>query len=185
MQVFQDAPDSISPSSSLTHAHMDHMCIKPHHHIFWNYCLPDPFLTTHTYRCAVSVDARRVMDGPVLLFSRPKLLQEQRCCCIIEFLQLHSGAIHVDFRTTLENAISLSSRMALQFRLYRLLGKIVFFHSSLQPLPRLHRCKSSERNSSVQSLLLAGNFLYNQQQPSIGDGEVANFRIFLEKKHNI
>ena len=42
------------------------------------------------------------------------------------------------------------------------LGKIVFFHNSLQPLPRLHRCKSSERNASVQSLLLAGNFLYNQ-----------------------
>ena len=37
-------------------------------------------------------------------------------------------------------------------------------------------------NASVQSLLLAGNFLYNQQQPSAGEEEVANFREFLEKK---
>ena len=38
-------------------------------------------------------------------------------------------------------------------------------HNSLQPLPRLHRCKrpsSSKRNASVQSFLLAGDFLYNQ-----------------------
>ena len=44
-------------------------------------------------------------------------------------------------------------------------GKIVFFHDLLQPLPRLHRCKrpqSSKLNASVQSFLLAGNFLYNQ-----------------------
>ena len=34
----------------------------------------------------------------------------------------------------------------------------------------------SQRNASVQSLLLAGNFLYNQIQPSAGEGE------FLEKK---
>ena len=35
--------------------------------------------------------------------------------------------------------------------------------------------QSSQRNASVQSLLLAGNFLYNQQQPSAGEGEVAIF----------
>ena len=35
------------------------------------------------------------------------------------------------------------------------------------------------------NLLLAGNFLYNQEQPSVGEGEVANFREFLERKHNI
>ena len=45
---------------------------------------------------------------------------------------------------------------------------------------------SSQRNARVQSILLAGNFLYNQKQPSAGEGEVvANFREFLEKKHNI
>ena len=41
--------------------------------------------------------------------------------------------------------------------------------------------QSSQRNASVQSLLLAGNFLYNQQQPIAGEGEVANFHEFLEK----
>ena len=40
--------------------------------------------------------------------------------------------------------------------------------------------QSSQRNASVQSLLLAGNF-YNQKQPSADEGEVANFREFLEK----
>ena len=45
--------------------------------------------------------------------------------------------------------------------------------------------QSSQRDASVQSLLLAGNFLYSQLQPSAGEGEVANFREFLEKKHNI
>ena len=45
-------------------------------------------------------------------------------------------------------------------------GNIVFFHNSLQPLPRLHIAvrdlQSSQRYASVQSFLLAGNFLYNQ-----------------------
>ena len=40
---------------------------------------------------------------------------------------------------------------------------------------------SSQRNASVQQLLLDGDFLYNQQQPSAGEGEVANFKEFLEK----
>ena len=40
--------------------------------------------------------------------------------------------------------------------------------------------QSSQQNASVQSLLLAGNFLYNQYQPSAGEGEVANFPEFLE-----
>ena len=31
------------------------------------------------------------------------------------------------------------------------------------------------------SLLLAGNFFYNQKQPSAGEGEVAEFQEFLEK----
>ena len=39
----------------------------------------------------------------------------------------------------------------------------------------------SQRKASVQSLLLAGSFLYNQWQPSAGEGEVANFREFLDK----
>ena len=57
---------------------------------------------------------------------------------------------------------------------------LCFFHNSLQPLPRL---QSSQRNAIVQSLLLAGSFLYNQKQPSANGGEVTNFREFLEKKH--
>ena len=36
--------------------------------------------------------------------------------------------------------------------------------------------KNSQRNASVQSLIFAGNFLYNQYE-----GDVANFREFLEK----
>ena len=43
-------------------------------------------------------------------------------------------------------------------------GKIVFFHSSLQPLPRLHIAvrdlQNSQGSASVQSLLLAV-FFYN------------------------
>ena len=39
----------------------------------------------------------------------------------------------------------------------------------------------SQRNASVQQLLLDGDFLYNQQQPSAGEGEVANSKEFLEK----
>ena len=66
--------------------------------------------------------------------------------------------------------------------------KIVFFHNSLQPLPHLHRSRdlqSSQRIVSVQSLgTPIGKFLYNQYQPSAGEGEVANLREFLEK-HNI
>ena len=56
--------------------------------------------------------------------------------------------------------------------------------NSLQPLPRLHAVRdlqSSKRNASVQSLLMAGNFLYNQLTPRAGEGEVANFPEFLEK----
>ena len=43
--------------------------------------------------------------------------------------------------------------------------KIVFFHNSLQPLLAyigVRDLQSSQRDASVQSLLLAGNFLYNQ-----------------------
>ena len=45
--------------------------------------------------------------------------------------------------------------------------------------------QSSQRNAIVQLLLLAGNFVYNQKQPTAGEGEVANFWEFLEKKQNI
>ena len=42
--------------------------------------------------------------------------------------------------------------------------------------------QSFQRNASVQSLLLAGNFLYNQYQLIAGEGEeVENIREFLEK----
>ena len=43
---------------------------------------------------------------------------------------------------------------------------IVFFHNSLHPLPHAYIAvrdlQSSQRYASVQSFLLAGNFLYNQ-----------------------
>ena len=41
--------------------------------------------------------------------------------------------------------------------------------------------QSSQRNASVQSLLLADYSLYNQWQPSADEGDVANFREFLDK----
>ena len=41
--------------------------------------------------------------------------------------------------------------------------------------------QNSQLKASVQSLLLAGNSLYNQYQPSAGEGELANFREFLKK----
>ena len=41
--------------------------------------------------------------------------------------------------------------------------------------------ESSQRNAGEQSLLLAGNFLYNQQQLSSDKRVVANFREILEK----
>ena len=44
--------------------------------------------------------------------------------------------------------------------------------------------QSSQRKASVQSLLLAGNFLYNQKQPSAVEGEVANFQLFRILKKN-
>ena len=63
-------------------------------------------------------------------------------------------------------------------------GKIVFFHNSLQPLPRLHRCKRPSMLSTQSECTvtpIGWQFLYNQWQPSAGEGEVANFREFLEK----
>ena len=41
--------------------------------------------------------------------------------------------------------------------------------------------QSSKHNASAQSLLLAGNFLYNQQQPSAVEGEVVNFKKSWQK----
>ena len=43
--------------------------------------------------------------------------------------------------------------------------------------------QSSQHNESVQSLVWAGHFLYNQQQPSAEEGEVVKFLKF-KKKHN-
>ena len=42
--------------------------------------------------------------------------------------------------------------------------KLCFFHNSLQPLPHINvrDLQSYQRNASVQSLLLPGNFSYNQ-----------------------
>ena len=62
--------------------------------------------------------------------------------------------------------------------------KLVFFTIHSYPFLAyiaVRYLQSSQRNASVQSLLLAGNFLYNQKQPSAGEGEVANFREFLGK----
>ena len=59
--------------------------------------------------------------------------------------------------------------------------KLCFFKIHCHPSLSVRDLQSSQRNASVQSLLLAGIFLYNQYQPSAGEGEVANFREFLEK----
>ena len=67
---------------------------------------------------------------------------------------------------------------------YRVLGKnCVFFTIYCNPFLAYIaiRLLSSQRNASVQSLLLACNYLYNQWQLSAGEGESAKFREFLEK----
>ena len=58
--------------------------------------------------------------------------------------------------------------------------KFVFFTIHCKP-SLAYIAVSFKCNAKVQSLLLAANFLYNQWQPSAGEGEVANFREFLEK----
>ena len=61
----------------------------------------------------------------------------------------------------------------------------MFFHNSLQPLPlayiAVRDLQSSQRYASVQSFLLAGNFFHNQYQSGADEGEVVDFREFLEK----
>ena len=52
--------------------------------------------------------------------------------------------------------------------------------TSLQNPQQLLNLQNSQHNASVQSLLLAGNFV----QPIAAEGEASNFREFLEKKHN-
>ena len=56
--------------------------------------------------------------------------------------------------------------------------KLYFFHNSLQPLPRLHRFKRPSKLST-------NFFLFYQLQPSAGEGEVAIFREFFEKKQYV
>ena len=64
-------------------------------------------------------------------------------------------------------------------------GKIVFFHSSLQNLPRLHIAlrdlQSSQRNASVQSLLLAGLFCTTNSSGVLARGRWQTFENFWEK----
>ena len=54
---------------------------------------------------------------------------------------------------------------------------LLFFYYPLQPIPRLHIAgrdfQNSQRNASVQSLLLAGQLLYKPLQLSACEGEVA------------
>ena len=52
---------------------------------------------------------------------------------------------------------------------------------SLVYIAAVRDLQSSQRNAGVQSLLLPGNFFYDQLQPSSGEGEVTNVREFLEK----
>ena len=75
-----------------------------------------------------------------------------------------------------------SSASQISYRVFR--KKLCFFIIHCNPsfaYIAVGGLLSSQRNASVQSLLLAGNFLYNQWQSSAGGGEVANFREFLEK----
>ena len=57
--------------------------------------------------------------------------------------------------------------------------KLCFFTSHWNPslaYIAVRDIQSSQRNASVQSLLLASYFLYNQYLPSAGEGQVVNFR---------
>jgi len=67
---------------------------------------------------------------------------------------------------------------------FRCSGKIQFFSQFTETPPSVaHGCKRPSKLSSQceRTLLLAGNFLYNQKQPSASEGDVANFQEFLEK----
>ena len=62
---------------------------------------------------------------------------------------------------------------------------MLLFHNSLQPIPRLYIAAGDfGSNASVQSLLLAGHFLYNQYQPRASKGEVAKYILsYLIRQH--
>ena len=71
-------------------------------------------------------------------------------------LRLSSSLLQVDF---------LATRVTTVDKLCELQEKLCFFHNSLHPSPAyiaVSDLQSSHRNASVQSLLLAGSFLYNQ-----------------------
>ena len=57
--------------------------------------------------------------------------------------------------------------------------KYVFFHNSLQPLPRLHYCKRPSKLSTQCECTVTGNFLYNQLQPIVQAKE--RWQTFFEK----
>ena len=71
------------------------------------------------------------------------------------------------------------------FTNYRVFRKNCVFQNSLQPLPRLHHCKrdlqSSQRHASVQSLLLAGNFLYSNSSRVMARERWQTFEISWKK----
>ena len=64
-------------------------------------------------------------------------------------------------------------------------GKIVFFHSSLQPLPRLHIAardlQNSQRSASVQSLLWAGLFCTTNSRRVLARERWQTFDNYWEK----
>ena len=64
----------------------------------------------------------------------------------------------------------------------------MFFHNSLQPLPRLHRCKrpsNSQRNVSVQSPVMAGNVFVQPIAAECWRGRGGKLSRILGIKHNV
>ena len=64
---------------------------------------------------------------------------------------------------------------------YRVFRKNCVFSQFTATPPSPTSLQSSQSNARVQSLLLTGNYLYNQYQPSACEGSEANSREYLEK----
>ena len=67
-------------------------------------------------------------------------------------------------------------------------GKIVFFHNSLQPLPRLHRCKSSSKFSTESECTvtpIGWQFFVQPIAVECWRGKGGKLSRILGMKHNI
>ena len=60
----------------------------------------------------------------------------------------------------------------------------IHYHPSLAYIA-VRDLQSSQSNASVQSFLLAGNFLYNQKHPSADEGRGRKLSRILRKNHPV